>query len=369
MKVSRFAIRSSVLVGFSTAALLVAYSTPAVAATWVVDNDFADCPQADFNSIQLAVAAALPGDKILVCPGTYAESVLVNKDDLRIEAQAAPGDVILQGTPAQQFGFHLLNTSGVLVQGFTVQQYRIGILVETGSANTVRKNVTTANEIGIEVFNSAANVVEQNISFNNTGVRFPGVFVAGPQSIANIVRHNEAFGNDIGVGAITAGRGNVLFGNRAYANRNNGILNAMGSHGTVIENNHSFENGLAGIAIVGSTEVTARNNRSEKNTDGIRLANSSAINLVEKNEIFQNTQDGILLQTNVDANTVQLNLVRSNGRDGIRIFDPASNGNRIERNVMRENVEHDAHDDGTANVWIDNKCETEDQPGLCKNPF
>jgi parallel beta-helix repeat protein len=65
---------------------------------------------------------------------------------------------------------------------------------------------------------------------------------------------------------------------------------------------------------------------------------------------FSNTQDGILLQNNADLNTVQLNIVRRNLRDGIRIFDSASNGNTIERNVMRENPEHDAHDDGTANT-------------------
>src|SRR5687768_10234824 len=94
---------------------------PAFAATLVVDNDFADCPQADFSSIQAAVTAAQPGDKILVCRGVYLETVLVEKSDLRIEAQAAPGDVVLQGTPPQLVGFHLLNSSGVVLQGFTVQ--------------------------------------------------------------------------------------------------------------------------------------------------------------------------------------------------------------------------------------------------------
>ena len=55
--------------------------------------------------------------------------------------------------------------------------------------------------------------------------------------------------------------------------------------------------------------------------------------------------------------------------------------NFIERNVLLENVEHDAHDDsvgphtgGTANHWINNRCGTEDypgqnenRPGLCEN--
>jgi parallel beta-helix repeat protein len=355
--------------------------TPAFAATVVVDNDFIDCPQADFSSIQAAVLAAQPGDKILVCPGTYAESVLVSKDNLRIEAHAAPGEVVLRGTGPtdQRIGFHLLNTTGVLVQGFTVQQYRIGIVIQEGSANRIRKNVTAENQIvGIEVFNSTANVVEHNVSFLNAGIRFPGgVFVAGPQSTDNIVRHNEAFQNDSGIGAITAGRGNVFLGNRSYANANAGILNAVGSNGSVYENNHVFENAQVGILIGASTDVTVRNNRSERNTgSGVRLQNGSANSLVEKNEIFKNILDGIQLQNNVDANIIQLNHIRESGRDGIRV-DTTSDGNKIDRNVVRENLEHDAHDDsvgagtgGTANLWINNKCETDNRGGLlCENQF
>ena len=355
MKLRRFTILPAFFVCFSAAA-------PAIAATLVVDNDFADCPQADFNSIQAAVLAAQPGDKILVCPGVYTESatpfeaVLITKNDLQIEAQAAPGEVVLQGMPPtdpptdQRRGFHILDATGVLLQGFTVQHFRIGILIQGGSANTLRRNVTRINQRGIEAFNSVANVVEQNISSDNVELRVPGVFVAGPQSTGNMVRHNEAFRNDSGIGAITAGPGNVFFGNRSYANRNAGIVNAVGAHGTVYENNHVFENAQVGILIGASNEVTARNNRSEKNADGIRLQNGAANNLVEKNEIFTNTRDGILLQNNVDANNVLLNHIRESGRDGIRIFDAASNGNTIEGNVIRESAEHDAHDDGTANV-------------------
>ena len=374
MKLRRFARSSSVFVCLSIAG-------PVFAATIVVDNDFLDCPQADFNSIQLAVNAAQPGDKILVCPGLYVENpppapaaVLITKSDLRIEAQGAPGEVVLQGTPAQEHGFQVLNTTGVLLQGFTVQDFgtHANIEIQGGRGNTLRKNITKGGvEGGIHVFNSSANVVEQNTSFNNRNGIFVGGNTPNPAEPAsdNIIRHNETYGNRAnGIAIIFSGPRNVVFGNRSYDNALSGVLNAALSHENVIENNHVFANDQAGIQIANSTAVTARNNRSESNTSGIRLANGAANNLVEKNEIFKNTENGVLLQINVDANTVQLNLVRSNGRDGIRIFDAASNGNRIERNVMRENVEHDAHDDGTANVWINNKCETEDQPGLCKNP-
>jgi parallel beta-helix repeat protein len=392
MKLRRFAILSSVFVCFSNAA-------PAFADTLVVDNDFADCPRADFNSIQVAVVAAQPGDKIVVCRGVYLETVLVNKPDLRIEAQAAPGEVVLQGTPAQQFGFHLLNTTGVLVQGFTVQGFGTAldttnplnqganIRIEGGSGNRLRKNVTreSVGGDGIEVLNSSANVVEHNSSYANRGPLSDGITVFGALASNNIIRHNETFENgQTGINILgPTGTGNVVFGNRSHGNLI-GIRNValqgrpdFGAHGNVIENNRVFANGQ-GIVVGLSTHVIVRHNRSERNNEfGIRLQNGATNNLVEKNEVFHNTQDGIRLEGGpivVAKNIVQLNLVRRNGRDGIRV-SPSSAENAIERNVIRESGEHDAHDDsvgpgtgGTGNLWINNKCEEENRPGLCEHP-
>jgi parallel beta-helix repeat protein len=393
MTLRRFAIAATAFVCFSATA-------PAFARTFVVDNNIPpNCPNADFISIQLAVAAALPGDKILVCPGIYEESVLVNKPDLRIEAQGAPADVVLQGTPAQLAGFYLLNTSGVLVEGFTVQGFGLpfvtpdflsqggNIRIEGGRANTVRKNVTKDSLLGdgIQVINSPDNVIEQNTASYNSGPNSDGIQLSGELAQNNIIRHNETFENgQIGINVFgPLGTGNVVFANRSHDNARIGIRNvsstgllAAGAHGTVIENNHVFANRLtAGILVGASQNVIVRNNRTEMNNQsGIRLQNGAVSNLVEKNEVLQNTLDGIQLQSNVDANIVQLNLVRQNVRDGIRVFDAASAGNTIEQNVIRESGEHDAHDDsigpgtgGTANFWINNKCETENKPELCKN--
>jgi len=369
---------------------------PAFPATWVVDNDFADCPQADFSSIQAAVAAAQSGDKILVCRGVYSETVLVEKaSDLRIEAQAAPGEVVLQGTPSQLVGFHVLNSSGVVLQGFTVQSFGLAnIRIEGGSGNTLRRNISTALigplSSSINVLNSSANLVEQNTSFANCST-CNGIGLLGVGSSDNIVRNNEAFLNGAaGLHANGSGPGNLLHGNRSYKN-SIGIRNVVGSHGNVIENNHLFDNApvtptavSGGIVLGLSTGVTVRNNRSERNAIfGIRLQNGATNNLIEKNEVFENGLDGIRLEASVAAgntpvldNIVRFNHVRRNGRYGILVPAELAAGNTLERNVIRESGEHDAHDDsvgpgtgGTANFWIENKCETENRPELCKNPF
>ena len=403
MKLGRVAILSSVLICFST--------TPASARTLVVDNDAVECPQAEYNTIQLAVLAAQTGDKILVCPGVYHGTVLIEVSDLRIEAQAAPGEVVLQGTGVVgELGFVLLNTTNVVLQGFTVQGFgRAQIRIQGGSGNTVRKNVTRDAVVndGIQVTSSSGNLVEQNTSHGN---REDGIFVGRITDVPfepasdNIIRHNETFNNRFGIHVFGTGPGNVVSGNHSHDNAQRGIVNSNFSHGNVIEYNHVFANGLTpipgvggvgvGINVVNSNLVTVTNNKAEGNgASGIALTvvaannlvtnnqsndnraagvqvNGATSSLIEKNELFRN-QDGVRIFNNAAANTIQSNHIQRSGRDGIRA-EVASRDNTIERNIIGASAEHDAHDDsvgtntgGTANFWIDNHCETENRVGLC----
>ena len=383
---------------------------PAFARTLVVDNDGAECPQAEYITIQQAVAAAQAGDKILVCPGLYQGTVVVGTPDLRIEAKAAPGEAVLQGTGAVgELGFVLLNTTGVVLQGFTVQGFgRAQIRIQGGGGNTVRKNVTRGAVVndGIQVTSSSANVVEQNISHGNLqdGI-FVGLITDIPFEPAsgNIIRHNETLNNRHGINLFGSGPGNVISGNRSHDNAQRGIVNQNLSHGTEIKYNHVFANGLTaipgaqgvgvGINVGNSSGVTVRNNRVEGNgTNGISLnnaansvvtqnlsdenaaagvlMNAATGSVVEQNLLVRN-QDGVRMFNNAAANSIQSNHVWRSGRDGIRAEVTSSN-NTIERNIVVESVEHDAHDDsvgigtaGSANFWIHNHCRTENRLVLC----
>ena len=243
MELRRVTTYASILLCFGTA--------PAFARTLVVDNDGAECPQAEYNTIQQAAAAAQAGDKILVCPGLYEGTVVVDTPHLRIEAKAGPGEVVLQGTGAEgELGFVLLNTTGVVLQGFTVQGFgRAQIRIQGGGGNTVRKNVTrdAVFNDGIQVTSSSANVVEQNTSHGN---KEDGIFIGLITDIPfepasdNIIRYNETFNNRFGINLNRTGPRNVIFGNRAHDNAQRGIVNANLSHGNEIKFNHVSANGL-----------------------------------------------------------------------------------------------------------------------------
>lgn len=255
--------------------------------TLVVDDDAADCPQADFESIQSAVVAAEPGATILVCAGTYREWVVIEKDELRLLAQGKPGDVVLDGqniagtacapasaTATNCAGFELRNAHDNLIEGFTVKRYwEAGIWLRLGSSgNTIRKNVTTESphHDGIQVANSPENIIEQNTSFANVtpALNACGVNVTGAASIGNIVRNNETYTNDFGIQA--AGAVNtVIFQNESHDNRRFGIRSVAGASGTVIEENRSLSNTGPGIALLQSNLVTVARNKAFTNAPDI----------------------------------------------------------------------------------------------------
>jgi hypothetical protein len=247
----------------------------------VVDNDLADCPNADFTSIQAAVAAADEGSTILVCAGTYREQVTITKSELRLLANGKPGDVVLDGlgAPARFAGFFLNAAHDNLIEGFVLRNYHeASILLVRSERNKIRKNVTTAaDHDGIQLnVSSNDNIIEHNVVRDNFAVNACGVNVAGG-SQRNVVRHNLATNNEWGIQIIGAATlDNEIFHNEALDNRGNGIRNVNLASGTIIEGNRAFRNGLTPNPV--TTGTTAA---------GIRIGSGTGI-VVRRNHAFDN---------------------------------------------------------------------------------
>jgi hypothetical protein len=278
-------------------------------AVLVVDNDGADCPKAEFTTIQAAVAAAEPGTTILVCAGVYEEQVLIDKNDLRLLAKGKPGTVVLDGLDdhTKLAGFRLDDAHGNVIQGFLVRRYHeAGIWLRMGSSlNTIRKNVTTESSFhdGIQVLDSPENVVEQNTSFANFSPNSVacGINVLGVGSAGNIVRHNETFRNDFGIQVAFEAANNVIFHNESHDNRRVGIRNIFSSNGTVIGNNRVFDNGgvlqFGGILLSGSTGVTVARNKAFNNVPFDLFWDEGGVNEFENNHCGTSSPPGLCEHT------------------------------------------------------------------------
>jgi len=246
--------------------------------TLLVDDDGADCQNADFATIQAAVDAAEAYITILVCAGTYNERVLItgpDKTGLRVRAHGAPDAVVLDGiglpppgppgSPTGNHGFHLRNVSEVLIEGFTLRRYFENIRLTDATDSRIRKNRTSAaGHDGINLTNSTRNIVEHNESFDNLSGNACGVLLA-LASTDNIIRHNEFRNNNWGIRVVGASANNYVFGNYSHENRTRGIQNiGAAAARTVIENNRTERNPV-GIE-VGAPGVTVARNRSFLNT-------------------------------------------------------------------------------------------------------
>jgi len=299
-----------------------------------------DCPNADTTSIQAGVTMAAAGDLVLVCAGTYAESVTIDAahSDVAVKAKGPHGGVVLAGSGAgQPYGFGLIGAHGVLVEGFVVQNYHDDIVLSGATDNTIRGNETmlAADHDGIElVSNSHRNLVEHNVAHDNLHTTSCGISAGGGSSENvihdNVVFHNANNGILLGGGLLgAAGPGNVIEHNRVFdngkpvsgANRGTGILNAI-SPGSVIQHNEVTSNNAFGIRVLGATSVgvTVAHNHVESNgstndDDGIRIE-LAPNNVVQYNDSGLNRHDGVHLVAATGA-LVEHNVVVQNGTPGI----------------------------------------------------
>ena len=129
--------------------------------TLIVDDDRADCPDAAFTSIQAAVDAAGPGDKIKVCPGTYQEQVRIGlgKNGLLLFSQI-PLQAIIKAPLLMTQPNSIVLVDGaddVTIRQFTISgPYTFGIpgtCAEAGDRHT-----------GVRIFNGSATLYGNHIT-------------------------------------------------------------------------------------------------------------------------------------------------------------------------------------------------------------
>src|SRR5947207_6412273 len=88
MSLKKSTVLRALALTFSLGLIIFATSAVAAAATLTVGNASSLPCTGTYSTISAAVAAALPGDTIQVCPGTYNELVQVNKTLTILGAQS-----------------------------------------------------------------------------------------------------------------------------------------------------------------------------------------------------------------------------------------------------------------------------------------
>ena len=348
---------------------------------FIVDNDRAECPNAQFTSIQAAVAAAGPGDSVKVCPGTYTEQVVIGpgKNGLTLFSEVPLAAVIkaplVMLTPMSIVTVD--TATDVAIRQFTIS----GPFVASGCVGFPDRHT------GVRVFNGSATIYGNHITaiHDASPLNFGcqdgvGVLVGRAiqgQTGSAVIRQNLI--DDYQKGGI------VIDGSGSYAEiRQNEVV---GSGPTPIIAQNGIQIGRDSHAVVDHNRVT-RNAfgvppvpTDSADATGILLYNLTGGVQASYNDVYAN-EDGILVATfEGDFHTgstinveVSHNDSHDNALDGI-VADEDTAENPIAYNRSFGNGEFDCADFTTgshnapalvANPWINDQGNTENRDGLCK---
>lgn len=213
-------------------ALGIAFSpATALAATYYVDavagDDTRTSVQAQsaltpWKTIKKGVDAALPGDTVLVKPGTYAESVESKRDGTQLAPilvkaeSAAPGATTVLPTALNGF---FVSHNYITIDGFTVtggnQALKLGPHDGTGPVVGLliqNNTVSGSSSNGIKVSKGLNVEIAFNAVFGNgaSGINYGG---NGSVIHDNVVHHNTLFGI-----YVPDGTGHQVYDNAAFSN-------------------------------------------------------------------------------------------------------------------------------------------------------
>lgn len=373
--------------GFTAAAVGAALSLMAVTAataaaqsngngdprTFFVDapNPEIECPNADFPSIQAAVAAAPPESKIIVCPGLYTESVTVPKA-LELKGQRKPQDAPPGPSPDNgpdtpdnrgeskcfrpfsvfgpdrpepsdptreaivtggAYAFNL-QANGILIDGFVLQRNFFGIRAGSFfgprfSGFRIRHNVIQDNRnSGISIGGSRETRIDHNCLRSTSTAYQPFGVSAAPLANARI-DHNYTYRNR-GCCAIGIGSGQAVEVSHNRSLEDQSFLSAIGSDIEVVYNDVS-EPLSAAIGVVGLQQrgVVEHNRLRGGFADGIVVSGVDA--RVRYNDVRDLRRHGVWGPPPLDDSLIAYNRLNDNGQDGLNL-GTGDTGNRVEHN-------------------------------------
>lgn len=297
----------------------------------------------DFATVSEAIEAAKPGDRILVRPGLYQESLLVDKP-LEIIGDGPLEDIEIRARNANALTFRAsigrvanltLRTAGSESVGVDILQGRLDldgcdissqaascVYIRDGADPRLRRNkIHDGKAYGVYVYDGGLGTLEDNEITGNGG---SGV-------------------------ATRTGGDPVLRRNQIHHSRwGNGVLALDGGLGT-FEDNEITGNGLSGAEIRTGGNPMMRRNQIHDNMQAGVFVHDSGQGTLEDNEITGNGEAGVEIK--LDGNpTVRRNRINRNALQGVRILGGSKGV--IEDNDLTGNTKGpwDIHEDCEPNV-------------------
>ncbi|WP_307675851.1 right-handed parallel beta-helix repeat-containing protein [Streptomyces sp. V4I2] len=209
----------------------------------------------DFVTVGAAIAKAQPGDRILVRPGLYEESLVVDKP-LEILGDGPLEDIEIRADQASALMFQAgigRVTNLTLRQTGSVQAFAVKIV--QGRLELEGCDISSQSLAAVAIRDGADPRLRRN---RIHGSRQAGVFVF--DGGLGTLEDNKITGNALAAVEIKAAGNPTLRRNQIHHNRQSGVFVHDGGLGT-LEDNEITGNGHAGMRITADGIPTVRNNR------------------------------------------------------------------------------------------------------------
>lgn len=300
---------------------------------------------ANYTSIQAAINDAEPNEDIVIEPGTYHESIVINTS-----VNLIGNNVVLDGSSlsTDTTGVTVLPGRGATLSNITIRDYDRGIVVPEGSPHpsvSLTSVTLTSNRVGIDAASGGWTL--RNVAVvQNTG---PGITGHGTWTAEHVtIKANGGAGIEIG-GSLSLRHSQVT------DNTKDGVSLQTSSGVLTVHNVSIVGNGGAGI-LAGSSEVTITSTKVLDNANGgialgallsttqtytlkdITIAKNGGSGLIafllsggQRDVVFQNAEingnegEGIEILTTTNSVTWESSEVRiaNNGDHGIDITSTA----------------------------------------------
>ena len=151
--------------------LITSVQNSAFAREIVVD---ANNSSADFKLIQEAVNNSSSGDTVIVMPGVYNESIIVNITSLTIRSESKNSEVLVK-SPEENKSIFLITANNVTLSGFNITgakgnytYYPSGICLKNTRNCKITGNTLFENYLGVYLVNADQNTISENLLFNSS---------------------------------------------------------------------------------------------------------------------------------------------------------------------------------------------------------
>lgn len=279
----------------------------------------------DYVTVGDALAAAEPGDRLLIRPGTYRESLTVDKR-IEIVGQGDRDGVVIETTndPVVQF----MGVGGRLAH-LTLYQTgcpkgQMAVKVVDVRAPLVIEDCDIVSVCGpcIDIWDSRRCIVQRNRIHGSTSY---GIELS--LTLSCTVVYNDIFDHARAGITIHGGRPTVR-GNQIHDNQGFGIMHMDGY--VLVEGNQIYANEFAGVYIRGGRADIRGNRITQGYESGVFVHHARA--LVEDNEIVFNRLFGVDVFNKSNV-TLRRNRIRGNGSLAV-VFVDRSRG-ALEDNDLR----------------------------------